>query len=138
MSGFVHPPTEARAWEALGAAGERDLLTVKGLEGSTDLPTTRAGITARVREGAVERILLHPRDHGITAPEEPWTGLETWRQDALAALCGEGPLAEALGWNLAAYLWFAGRVASLAEGLERAQALLLARSGERLRAELAG
>jgi anthranilate phosphoribosyltransferase len=137
VSGFVHPPTEARAWEALGAAGERDLLTVKGLEGSTDLPTTRAGITARVREGAVERILLHPRDHGISAPEEPWTSLETWRQDALAALCGEGPLAEALGWNLAAYLWFAGRVAGLAEGLERARALLLARSGERLRAELA-
>jgi anthranilate phosphoribosyltransferase len=47
-------------------------------------------------------------------------------------------LAEALGWNLAAYLWYAGRVANLAEGLERAQALLLARSGERLRAELAG
>jgi anthranilate phosphoribosyltransferase len=137
VSGFVHPPTEARAWEALAAAGERDLLTVKGLEGSTDLPTTRAGITARVREGAVERILLHPRDHGISAPEEPWTSLETWRQDALAALCGEGPLAEALGWNLAAYLWFAGRVAGLAEGLERARALLLARSGERLRAELA-
>ncbi|MFO0040281.1 MAG: anthranilate phosphoribosyltransferase [Synechococcaceae cyanobacterium] len=138
VSGFVHPPTEARAWEALGASGEEDLLTVKGLEGSTDLPTTRACITARVRSGTVERILLHPRDHGITAPEQPWTGLEDWRRDALAALCGTGPLAEGLGWNLAAYLWFAGRVASLGEGLERARALLLARSGERLRGELAG
>ena len=138
VSGFVHPPTEARAWEALAAAGERDLLTVKGLEGSTDLPTTRAGITARVRDGAVERILLHPRDHGITAAELAWTGLEAWRSDALAALRGEGPLAEALAWNLAAYLWFAGRPASLGEGLERGRALLLARSGERLRQELAG
>ena len=66
-----------------------------------------------------------------------WHGLEDWRRDALAALCGTGPLAEGLAWNLAAYLWFAGRVASLGEGLERARALLLARSGERLRAELA-
>ncbi|MFM7265299.1 MAG: anthranilate phosphoribosyltransferase family protein, partial [Cyanobium sp.] len=138
VSGFVHPPTEARAWEALGAAGERDLLTVKGLEGSTDLPTTRAGITARVRDGAVQRILLHPRDHGITAAEHPLTDLETWREEARAALCGEGPLAEALAWNLAAYLWFAGRVADVAEGLERARALLLARSGERRRQDLAG
>ena len=137
VSGFVHPPTEARAWEALGAAGERDLLTVKGLEGSTDLPTTRAGITARVRDGAVERILLHPRDHGIGAAEHPWTDLETWREEARAALCGEGPLAEALAWNLAAYLWFAGRVADVAEGLGRARALLLARSGERRRQDLA-
>jgi anthranilate phosphoribosyltransferase len=138
VSGFVHPPTESRAWEALAAAGETDLLTVKGLEGSTDLPTTRAGITARVRDGVVERILLHPRDHGITAPETAWTSLEAWRQDAEAALRGEGALAEALRWNLGAYLWFAGRHASLAEGLERAGALLLARSGERRRRELAG
>jgi anthranilate phosphoribosyltransferase len=138
VSGFVHPPTEARAWEALGAAGETELLTVKGLEGSTDLPTTRAGITARVRDGAVERVLLHPRDHGITASEKAWTCLEDWREDAEAALRGEGPLAQPLLWNLGAYLWLASRLDSLAEGLERARALLFARSGERLRRELAG
>lgn len=137
VSGFVHPPTESRAWEALTAVQENDLLTVKGLEGSTDLPTSRAGITARVRHGAVERVLLHPRDHGITAAEQAWQGLDAWRDDALAALRGEGPLAEALTWNLAAYLWFAGRLAGLPEALDHARALLLARSGERLRRELA-
>ena len=66
-----------------------------------------------------------------------WNGLESWQNDALAALAGEGPLAESLAWNLGAYLWFAGRVTSLPDGLERARALLLARSGERLRLELA-
>ncbi|MEB3200638.1 MAG: anthranilate phosphoribosyltransferase [Synechococcaceae cyanobacterium] len=137
VSGFVHPPTETRAWEALTAVGERDVFTVKGLEGSTDLPTTRAGITARVRQGEVERILLHPREHGITASEVPWSGLEVWRGDALAALQGEGPLAEALRWNLAAYLWQAGRSAALPEALERASALLLARSGVRQLEEMA-
>ncbi len=137
VSGFVHPPTEARAWEALGAAGEKDILTVKGLEGSTDLPTSRAGITARVRDGAVERILLHPRDHGITAPEEPWQSLESWRADALAALRGEGPLVEALTWNLGAYLWLADRIPTLPAALDQARALLIARSGERLRRALA-
>ncbi|MFM7676105.1 MAG: anthranilate phosphoribosyltransferase [Synechococcus sp.] len=136
VSGFVHPPTESRAWEALTAAGETDVLTVKGLEGSTDLPTTRAGITARLRNGDVERILLHPRDHGITAPEVPWHDLEQWRQQALAALGGEGLLAEALRWNVGAYLWFAGSFVSLEASLEQASALLIARSGERLRREM--
>jgi anthranilate phosphoribosyltransferase len=133
VSGFVHPPTESRAWEALTAAGETDVLTVKGLEGSTDLPTTRACITARLRQGQAERILLHPRDHGISAAEVPWDNLDTWRSQALSALGGEGELAEALRWNLGAYLWFAGGIDTLEAGLEQAGALLLARAGERLR-----
>ncbi|WP_216906900.1 anthranilate phosphoribosyltransferase [Synechococcus sp. CCY 0621] len=136
VSGFVHPPTETRAWQALQDGGEADLLTVKGLEGSTDLPTSRAGITARVRQGVPERILLHPRDHGIATAEVAWENLEMWRAQAMAALCGEGPLAPALRWNVAAYLWFAGRCERLEEALERATGLLLAGSGERLRRQL--
>jgi anthranilate phosphoribosyltransferase len=137
VSGFVHPPTESRAWEALRQAGETDLLTVKGLEGSTDLPTTRAGITARVRRGEVSRILLHPRDHGISAAEVAWESLEIWREQAFAALLGAGPLAEALLWNLGAYLWLADRSESLADGLDLARALLTACRGETHRAAMA-
>lgn len=136
ISGFVHPPTESRAWEALTAAGEQDVLTVKGLEGSTDLPTTRAGITAKLKHGSTERILLHPRDHGITANEVPWSDLDTWREHALAALCGEGPLAEALTWNTAAYLWLSEHQASLEGAITQARALLAARCGESLRQQL--
>ena len=136
ISGFVHPPTESRAWEALTAAGEQDVLTVKGLEGSTDLPTTRAGITAKLKQGSTERILLHPRDHGITADEVPWSDLDAWRGQALAALCGEGPLAEALTWNTAAYLWLSEHQTNLEEAITQARALLAARCGETLRQQL--
>ena len=137
VSGFVHPPTEARAWEALAHAGETDLLTVKGLEGSTDLPTSRAGITARGRESVITRLLVHPRDHGLCGPEVAWQNLELWREQALAALLGEGPLAEPLLWNLGVYLWLAERCDSLPAGLEQARALLAARCGEKLRQDLA-
>ena len=136
ISGFVHPPTESRAWEALAAADEHEVLTVKGLEGSTDLPTTRAGITALVRQGSTERVLLHPRDHGITAEEVPWRDLDTWREQALAALGGSGPLAEALAWNTAAYLWLGGQLDCLETALDQARALLAARCGEGLREQL--
>ncbi len=137
VSGFVHPPTEQRAWAALRACGEQDVLTIKGLEGSTDLPTTRAGIAARLRGEDVERLLLHPRDHGITAPEVAWQSLEIWREQALAALRGEGPLAEGLLWNLACLLWQNDQFASLPEALAQSRALLLAQAGERLRREVA-
>ncbi len=137
VSGFVHPPTEQRAWETLRASGEQDVLTIKGLEGSTDLPTTRAGIAARLRGEHCERLLLHPRDHGITAPEVPWRTLETWREQALAALRGEGPLAEGLVWNLGCLLWQSDQFSHLPAALDQARALLLAQAGERLRRELA-
>ena len=137
VSGFVHPPTEQRAWEALRACGERDVLTIKGLEGSTDLPTTRAGIAARLRGEQTERLLLHPRDHGITAPEVAWESVELWREKALAALRGEGPLAEALLWNLGCILWQSDQFSGLPSALDQARALLLAQAGERLRRELA-
>jgi anthranilate phosphoribosyltransferase len=137
ISGFVHPPTEKRAWEALELAGESDVLTVKGLEGSTDLPASRAGITARQQGGSVERLLLHPRDHGLHGEEVPWESLDIWQQQALAALVGEGPLAQTLLWNLGSYLWLTNQIATVAAGLEQARALLAARSGERLRRALA-
>jgi anthranilate phosphoribosyltransferase len=137
VSGFVHPPTEQRAWQALRASGETDVLTVKGLEGSTDLPTTRAGIAARLRGERTERLVLHPRDHGITAPEVPWHSLDTWREQALAALRGEGPLAEGLLWNLGCLLWQSDHFSGLPGALEQARALLLAQAGERCRREMA-
>jgi anthranilate phosphoribosyltransferase len=137
VSGFVHPPTEKRAWEALAAAGQADVVTVKGLEGSADLPTSRAGITARLRANAApERILLHPRDHDLHGNEVPWQNEETWQRQALAALNGEGPLAAALQWNLGAYLWLAGLHPSLPQALDQAHALLAARCGEAHRRRL--
>ena len=124
ISGFVHPPTEVRAWAALALAGENDLLTVKGLEGSTDLPLSRACISGRVLGGESERLILHPRDHGFTGAEPPWTDLETWSNQALAALGGSGPLAQSLHWNLGSLLWLSGQQSSIEAGLNQANYLL--------------
>ncbi|MFQ6539931.1 MULTISPECIES: anthranilate phosphoribosyltransferase family protein [Aphanothece] len=124
VSGFVHPPTESRAWRALELSGETDVVTVKGLEGSTDLPISRACITARAHGGQGERLILHPRDHGCYGPDALWTDLDSWRQQALAALGGQGELAAALQWNAAAYLWLGGICETLSAGLERTHELL--------------
>jgi len=131
VSGFVHPPTEQRAWETLQLSGEADVLLVKGLEGSTDLPTSRPTIASRLRQGEPERLLLHPRDHGLAGADVPLTDLESWRQQALAALQGEGPLAPPLRWNLGFYLWAAGQFEQLEAALDQAGALLHSRAGLR-------
>ena len=124
ISGFVHPPTESRAWEALRLAAETKVVTVKGLEGGTDLPIGRACITARVDQGEAQRLILHPRDHDCHEADLEWTDAATWTQQALAALNNSGPLLSALRWNAGAYLWFAGRSSTLEAGLERAQEVL--------------
>ena len=124
VSGFVHPPTESRAWEALKLAGETDLLTVKGLEGGTDLPIGRACITARVQQGQAERLILHPRDHGCHAADVEWSDETAWTEQALAALDNRGPLLDALRWNAGAYLWFSGLCDSLESGLQKADGVL--------------
>jgi anthranilate phosphoribosyltransferase len=136
VSGFVHPPTESRGWEALRAAKEQDVVMVKGLEGSTDLPTSRAGICSRLRLAEPQRVLLHPRDHGLDGEDVPFRQLEDWRRLALAALQGEGALAKPLLWNVGAYLWFAGQMDDLSDALKQAAALLHSRAGLRQLEEL--
>ncbi len=124
VSGFVHPPTESRAWEALNLAGENNLVTVKGLEGGTDLPIGRACITAQVKNGQAKRQILHPRDHGCHEQDVEWSDLDTWTQQALLALNNEGPLLNALRWNAGVYLWFCGKVNDLDQGIAMADSVL--------------
>ncbi len=131
ISGYVHPPTETRALAAMQLAGESDLITVKGLEGSTDLPLSRACITARCRKGELQRTILHPRDHGFNGPEIGWQNIENWANQAIAALGGTGDLAPALHWNLGSWLWLLGSNKTLKGGLDQAKDLI--ESGKILR-----
>ena len=124
VSGFVHPPTESRAWAALAEHGERNVVTVKGLEGSTDIPTSRAGILAHVWDGQAERQIFHPRDHGYFGVDLVWSGEEAWSRMAEAALEGHGPLHRAVVWNSGSYLWFLDRERSLPDCLAQAAELL--------------
>lgn len=125
VSGFVHAPTEGLIHDSLALAGVAEVLTVKGLEGGVDLPTSRVAIAAHRRGERSERLLLQARDHGLRSPEPELTSLARWREQALAALRGEGPLRQALIWNGGFQLWRCGSVADLAGGLASAERLLV-------------
>ncbi len=121
VSGFVHPPTETRAWKTLQMLGERNLISIKGLEGSIDLPISRSCITSYIQNGNFERLILHPKKHFLQGKETEWKNIDTWKEQALKALDNEGPLVPALTWNSGAYLWLAGKAKSLDEGLKTAK-----------------
>lgn len=137
VSGFVHAPTEELAWQTWSLGGQLEGLTIKGLEGGVDLPTSRVTIAAHWRQGATERLVLQARDHGLRAPNVELTTLREWREQALAALRLHGPLASALIWNAGFYLWRLKAEPSLEGGIRQAEALVRDGAAEALRARLA-
>ncbi len=124
VSGFVHPPTETRSWETLKLIGEKHIVTIKGLEGSIDLPTSRICITARLNHNELERIILNPRDYNYSQKDLEWSTIQTWKQYALDALKNSGPLREALAWNTGVYLWLSGQAQNIKSGIDQAISLM--------------
>ena len=130
VSGFVHPPTEDRAWKALEIAGETNAITVKGLEGSTDLPISRACITSQITQSKCQRLILHPRDHDCYGQDPAWKDIDLWKNDALDALKNKGPLVKSLQWNAGTYLWLSGQSKTLQDAINQAQASIVSGSAK--------
>ena len=80
--------------------------------------------------------MLQARDYGLQAAETPLNTLAEWRDQALAALRCEGPLAKGLIWNAGFYLWRSSHCPSLEAGLSKAETLLREGHGEALRQAL--
>ncbi len=131
ISGFVHPPTEDRAWKTIQLMGKKNFISVKGLEGGTDLPINRACITKRFYQNMPERIILHAKEHQCSGKDMEWSSLKEWQDHALKALENQGPLKNALRWNAGIYLWFAGIANSLEDGLHQAEACMESRLAQK-------
>jgi anthranilate phosphoribosyltransferase len=124
--GFVHPPTENFALVALSLRqSPSTVTTIKGLEGSTDLPRDRAAIIGTRRgSGELERTFLHHYDWDLSNHNPPI--LPT--PEAIAAfdliLAGkdrETELYKSIRWNAGFYLALAGAVEDLATGMVAAE-----------------
>ena len=128
VSGYVHPPTEAMLQEAFALRGRTDYSTVKGLEGSCDLPRDRTAIIGHHRAGCpdLERTLINSRDWNLHGPEVPYQDIQSWGVLALAVLTGDqaSEFYQSVLWNSGFYLWHFGIVSTLAQGVDLAQALI--------------
>jgi anthranilate phosphoribosyltransferase len=128
VSGFVHPPTEALAKNTFALQGREQFTTVKGLEGSCDLPRSRTAIVGMAQpDGELERLLLHAPDYGFTSEDPPLADEAGYLADITAVLAGKpGVLTDSAIWNGGFYLWRFGVCPSIAAGIEQARATLMA------------
>ncbi len=125
MVGYVHPPTEVIITEALHLVGKNHFVTVKGLEGSCDLPRDRSGITAINCGQTSQRLIVNPRSYGMQGSNPRWSDLNSCVQLMVEVLAGgSNELQRSVIWNSGFYLWQCGYSPDLATGLATAQELL--------------
>ncbi len=124
--GYVHPPTEGLAQGTLSALGIPHFTTVKGLEGSSDLPRARAAIIGIHTPTGEERLVLHARDYGFGTSSETPLETETQYLSTLQDTLNGKPthLQSIALWNGGFYLWRSGVTPSLTDGIETARELL--------------
>jgi anthranilate phosphoribosyltransferase len=142
VAGYVHPPTEEMARTAFALRGKHRLMTVKGLEGSCDLPRDRTSIIGLIQPDLnteIDRILLHPRDYGFAAADVPLPPLDQLQKDLRSVLQGEASeLLESAVWNGGFYLWQAGVCPTIEAGLEQARSMLVNGQAAAQLAEIVG
>lgn len=130
VSGFVHPPTENFFREAHALRGTRHFTTVKGLEGSCDLPRDRTAIIGTTSPGSdgephFERVLLPARDYGFEGDDVPLSSTPQLVEEMRGLLQGKpSELMKSAIWNGGFYLWRCGVCADLNAGFAKAEALL--------------
>jgi anthranilate phosphoribosyltransferase len=125
--GYVHPPTEQMA---LVAATLRNtptrITTVKGLEGSSDLPRDRTVIFGVHHSGQeLERIFLRHYDYGLSNINPPLVPIPELIANFAIVLAGKpSELTDSVLWNAGFYLWHGGVTADMSAGMKLAQELL--------------
>ncbi|PMB02950.1 hypothetical protein CI592_15465 [Fischerella thermalis CCMEE 5328] len=128
VAGFVHPPTEAMFQDALARRGVTNFTTVKGLEGSCDLPRDRTaiiGLLTPATSNEIARLHLVPRDYGFTSKNVPLGTTVELVLDMQAVLKGiPSELMETALWNGGFYLWRSGICSDMLAGIAKAKELL--------------
>ena len=132
VSGFVHPPTEIMFQVAFALRGISNFTTVKGLEGSCDLPRDRTTIIGMSspntpHETAIaplERLHLVPRDYGFSNKNVPLAATPQLVEDMQSVLQGKpSELMQTALWNGGFYLWRSGICPDIRSGIAKAEAL---------------
>ena len=131
--GFVHPPTEGFMQGAFALRGQAEFMTIKGLEGSCDLPRSRTAIVG-VNHGnwddqgdRFERLHLHARDFGLGGVDTPMDSEADYLADLAMLVAGRietdrmCEFMKSALWSGGFFLWQSGVCADLATGIAHAE-----------------
>lgn len=133
IAGFVHPPTEGMFLGAFALRGTSEFTTIKGLEGSCDLPRDRTAIIGLSAPTAIpepglaplQRLQLTPREYDFTSynvPLKPTAELVAEIQSVLEGKPSE--LMQSTLWNTGFYLWRSGVSPTMRSGIALTEELL--------------
>ncbi|MGC9504745.1 MAG: hypothetical protein ACP5D4_13550, partial [Baaleninema sp.] len=133
VSGFVHPPTETLFRETFVLREQPLFTTVKGLEGSCDLPRSRTAIVGLSGDCADseptaswQRLHLHARDYGLGGPDVLLESEEQVIRDLRAVIAGkETELTKSAVWTVGFYIWRTGVPEDLKGAIEVAKTQIL-------------
>jgi anthranilate phosphoribosyltransferase len=122
MTGFVHPPTEDRFRETFALRGVDRFTTIKGLEGSCDLATSRTAIIGMGNGDSFDRLLLDPHNFGLNCQDVPLESLDNSIEKLVEVIHGKNSsLMPAAILNGGFYLWRTGVTIDLQSGFDLAK-----------------
>jgi len=126
LSGFVHPPTEAVMSETFALRGIAHYATLRGLEGSVDLPIARVSVIGRhLPNTGWQRITLHARNYDLGGDDPKLTTAHAIAQEISATLEGKmSDYTKAVVWNGAIALWLCNKCPDLETGIAAVQEYL--------------
>ncbi|GBF82723.1 anthranilate phosphoribosyltransferase family protein [Aphanothece sacrum] len=128
VSGFVHPPTENLFRDTFELRGFSHFTTIKGLEGSCDLPQSRTAIIGLNQPNinpSWERFFLHPSDYDLAGKDVTLDSAAQLIKQMQGVLIAQSePLLSLAIYNGGFYLWRCGVCADMKTGLTQAEALL--------------
>jgi len=126
VSGFVHPPTANLFLETFALQNIRQFTTIKGLEGSCDLPLSRTAIIGLGKDDfSVEKLHLHPQDYGFPNHDIPLESEEKLIENLANIIKGNTTdLTPSVIYNAGFYLWRFGICADLKTAFNYAETII--------------
>jgi anthranilate phosphoribosyltransferase len=127
ISGYVHPPTEAMFQTAFELRGIKNFTTVKGLEGSCDLPRDRTAIIGISKPDAeFDRVLLAHGDYGFSSVNPAFESTSELLKKMQEVLLGKpSEMMHSAIWNGGFYLWRCGIFPDINSAFIEAETLLI-------------
>jgi anthranilate phosphoribosyltransferase len=125
VSGFVHPPTETNIREAFAQHGITEFATVKGWEGSVDLPRSRIAIIGVNHGDRFERLTLSAKNYGFSSEDPAIVDASQMATKIISALNSEpSEYLNSVLWNCGFYLWLYGIHDGINEAIVEAKEII--------------
>ena len=128
VMGVFHPDLVGIQARVLQRLGSRRVMIVHGLEGLDELSISGPTAVAELKDGAVREYMVAPADVGLKNGSNNAIRVDSVEQSRdmlLAALDNQaGAARDIVALNAGASIYVAGRSATLAEGVERALAVI--------------